>query len=91
MSVCGQEAQHDPIMCPESQILGCTKRSITSRSTLAWSETVWAGVRAMSLGMKNEYGNGEEGNTWEVRCNMKKLAPKVVKPVLRKNIEMSRK
>lgn len=45
----------------------------------------------MSLGMKNEPGGGEEGKTWEVRCKMKKLATRVVKPFLREDMEMSRK
>lgn len=34
---------------------------------------VWAGDQAVSLGMRNERGNEEEGKAWEVRCNVRKL------------------
>lgn len=86
VSVCGHEAQHDLIMCPEVQMFS---GSTTIRSTLTWSEAVWARVRAM--GMKNEHGNGEEGKTWEVRCHMKKMAARFVKTILKQNMEISRK
>lgn len=84
--VYGHEAQHDLIMCSEIQMFF---ESTTIRSTLTWSEAVWAGVKAM--GMKNERGNGEEGKTWEVRCNVKKMSARFVKTFLKQNMEISRK
>lgn len=42
----------------------------------------------MSLGMKNEHGNGDERKPCKVRCNTKKLATRVVKPFLKENVEM---
>lgn len=58
VSVCEQEAQHDPVMCPESQIfcgLHQKKHDQHIRSDLEWN----------GLGWSQSYEPGNEEWAWE--------------------------
>lgn len=65
------------------------------RVTLTWYETVWAGVQAVSLGMKNEGIRKKRRprkrvTLWKSRRSIV-IKSRVVKPILRENTELSRK